>query len=138
LFPDEKTSRNYKTKEKEVTERVTEEFPDLSWITDKRVEDGCSRRRPDLLLDMGSHLLIIEIDEHKHEGYDCSCENKRLMEISLDLQHRPIVFVRFNPDSYVKYRRKKNKFVLETQLIWSVVYTQKQKGRMGKKNTNFN
>ena len=57
-------------------------------------------RRPDLLLDMGSHIIIVEIDENKHSGYDCSCENKRLMEISQDLQHRPIVFIRFNPDSY--------------------------------------
>jgi hypothetical protein len=69
-------------------------------VADKRVVDGCSRRRPDLLLDMGSHIIIVEVDEHKHEGYDCSCENKRLMEISQDLQHRPIVFIRFNPDAY--------------------------------------
>ena len=64
------------------------------------VKDGCSRRRPDLLLDMGSHIVIIEIDENKHTDYDCSCENKRLMELSMDLQHRPIVFIRFNPDDY--------------------------------------
>jgi len=69
-------------------------------VTDKKVADGCSRRRPDLLLDMGSHIIIVEIDEHKHTAYDCSCEHKRLMEISQDLQHRPIVFIRFNPDEY--------------------------------------
>ena len=33
-------------------------------------------------------------------GYECSCENKRLMELSQDLGHRPIVFIRFNPDDY--------------------------------------
>ena len=33
---------------------------------------------------------------------DCSCENKRIMEISQDLGHRPIVFIRFNPDEYNK------------------------------------
>ena len=32
---------------------------------------------------------------------DCSCENKRIMEISRDLGHRPTVFIRFNPDEYV-------------------------------------
>jgi len=73
---------------------------DFTWVADKKVQDGCSRRRPDLLLDMGSHIIIVEIDENKHTDYDCSCENKRLMQISQDLQHRPIVFIRFNPDAY--------------------------------------
>ena len=50
---------------------------------------------------MGSHIIIIEIDENAHTDYDCSCENKRLMEISQDLGFRPIVFIRFNPDDYV-------------------------------------
>ena len=49
---------------------------------------------------MGSHIIIVEIDENRHNYYDCSCENKRLMEISQDLQHRPVVFIRFNPDEY--------------------------------------
>ena len=92
--------RNHKTKEKEVVDCVMQHYPQFTWIADRRVQDGCSRRRPDLLLDMGSHILIVEIDENKHSGYDCSCENKRLMEISQDLQHRPIVLIRFNPDSY--------------------------------------
>jgi hypothetical protein len=35
---------------------------------------------------MGSHIIIVEIDENKHTDYDCSCENKRLMELSKDLQ----------------------------------------------------
>ena len=93
--------RNYKTKEKEVVNNIIETFPDFTWISDKKIQDGCSRRRPDLLLDLGSHIIIVEVDENKHNDYDCSCENKRLMEISQDLGHRPIVFIRFNPDSYI-------------------------------------
>lgn len=92
--------RNYKTKEKDVADRIIKAFPNFTWVADKRVKDGCSRRRPDLLLDMGSHVIIVEVDENKHFGYDCSCENKRIMELSQDLQHRPIVFIRFNPDDY--------------------------------------
>jgi hypothetical protein len=91
---------NYKTKEKDVVDRITQTFTSFTWVADKKVQDGCSRRRPDLLLDMGSHIIIVEIDENKHTDYDCSCENKRLMELSQDLQHRPIVFIRFNPDDY--------------------------------------
>ena len=92
--------RNYKTKEKDVVDRIVQEFPDFTWIADKKVADGCSRRRPDLLLDLGSHIIIIEVDENKHDTYECSCENKRLMELWQDLNHRPIVFIRFNPDDY--------------------------------------
>lgn len=95
------TMRNYKTKETDVVDQIRQSFPNFDWVHDKKVQDGCSRRRPDLLLDMGSHIMIVEVDENKHTDYDCSCENKRLMELSQDLQHRPIVFIRFNPDDYI-------------------------------------
>ena len=97
---DKPAMQNYKTKEKEVVDCIRESFPNFTWVADKRIQDGCSRRRPDLLLDMGSHIIIVEIDENRHDYYDCICENKRLMELSQDLQHRPIVFIRFNPDKY--------------------------------------
>jgi hypothetical protein len=107
LCPDIKISRNFKTKENDIVDRVKNEFPGFSWVCDKRVVDGCSKRRPDLLLDMGTHIIIIEVDENKHDTYDCSCENKRLMEISQDVGHRPVVFIRFNPDNYLNKDGKK-------------------------------
>ncbi len=70
-------------------------------MCDRRIEGGCSRRCPDLFLDMGSHIVIVEVDESKYDEYDCTCENRRLMEISQDLNHRHIVMIRFNPDGYV-------------------------------------
>lgn len=100
LFPDKPVSRNYKTKEYAVVEFVKNKFPDLSWIADKKVNGGCSKRRPDLLLDLGYQIVIIEVDENQHIDYDCSCQNKRIMELSQDLGHRPIIFIRFNPDDY--------------------------------------
>jgi hypothetical protein len=103
LFPDRPNARNYKTKEKAVVDFILKEFPldKYSWISDKRIHDGCSRKRPDLFLDLGYQLIIVEVDENQHESYDCSCENKRLMELSQDVNHRPIIFIRFNPDDYV-------------------------------------
>ena len=98
--PDKPNARNYKTKERTVVDIVLAAFPSFTWVTDKKVQDGCSRRRPDLFLDMGSHVIIVEVDENQHTEYDCSCENKRLMEISQDVGHRPIIFIRFNPDDY--------------------------------------
>ena len=106
LFPHSPLTRNYKTKEASVAEFVKRTFSKYTWITDKRVQDGCSRRRPDVLLDLGDQVLIIEVDENKHSDYECSCENKRVMELSQDVGHRPIVFIRFNPDSYVEENQK--------------------------------
>jgi hypothetical protein len=93
--------RNYKTKERAVATAILECYPNFTWKTDKAIEGGCSNRRPDLLLDMGSHVVIVEVDEDQHTDYDCSCENKRLMQISQDIQHRPLIFIRFNPDTYL-------------------------------------
>jgi hypothetical protein len=105
LFPDKPVTRNYKTKEFAVVEYVKTRFPGVDWVEDKSVNNGCSKKRPDLLLDLGYQILIIEVDENQHtgSGYECSCENKRIMELSQDVGHRPIVFIRFNPDKYVKY-----------------------------------
>ncbi len=100
LFPDKPVSRNYKTKEHFVSEFVKTKFPSVNWINDKPIYDGCSKKRPDLLLDLGYQIIIIEVDEDQHRMYDCSCENKRMMELSKDVGHRPIIFIRFNPDNY--------------------------------------
>jgi len=99
LFPENKITTNYKTKEKAVVDFVKNKF-NYDWIYDKKIFDGCSKRRPDLLLDLGFQIIIIEIDENQHCKYDSICENKRIMEISKDLGHRNIVFIRFNPDKY--------------------------------------
>ncbi len=106
LFPDEPVIRNYKTKETTVATYVIEKFPDVTWICDREVEGGYSRRRPDLFLDMGSHVVIVEADENKHDTYDRTCENRRMMEISQDLNHRHIVMIRFNPLGTFMRRRE--------------------------------
>lgn len=100
LFPYRPNTKNYKTKEKTTVDYILEKYPDFTWITDRKIQDGCSRKRPDLLLDLGYQVIIVEIDENQHESYDCSCENKRLMLLSQDVSHRPIIFIRFNPDEY--------------------------------------
>ena len=106
MFPDKPVTRNYKTKEFSVVEFIKNKFPNMDWISDKIIQGGCSKKRPDLLLDLGYQIIIVEIDENQHINY--SCENKRVMEISQDLSHRPIIFIRFNPDDY----KIKNKIIL--------------------------
>ena len=103
-FPDEQVVRNYKTKEKHITYAVKIKFPEQIWISDKIISGGCSKKRPDMFLDFGSHVIIIEIDENQHGDYNC--ENKRIMELSKDVNHRPIIMVRFNPDNYIRNKIK--------------------------------
>ena len=105
--PDKPNARNYKTKESAVSTFITKTFPNVSFISDKQIADGCSKRRPDVIVDFGTHCIIIETDEKKHSTYECSCENKRIMEISRDVGHRPIVFLRFNPDAYTDEKGNK-------------------------------
>jgi hypothetical protein len=109
LFPDRPNARNYKTKERTIVDYVKTTFPDFTWVADRKVADGCSARRPDLLLDLGYQVIVVEVDENQHEVYDCSCENKRLMEISRDVGHRPLIFLRFNPDGYTGGENEKVK-----------------------------
>jgi hypothetical protein len=97
-FPDSKVTRNFKTKELAVREFLNIQFPNVTLIHDKRVD--CSLYRPDFSIDMGSHSVIIEVDENQHEKYDLSCENKRLMSIFQGFGSRPLVVIRFNPDKY--------------------------------------
>ncbi len=106
-FPDKPVAKNYKTKEFSVVEFVKLWFPNFTWFADKQVKDGCSSKRPDLLIDLGYQIIIVEVDENQHNKYDCSCENKRLMEISQDLGHRPIIFIRFNPDDYININNER-------------------------------
>ena len=101
MYPDRPVQKNYKTKEFSVVEYITNVFSDYTWITDKKIQEGCSLKRPDLLLDLGYQVIIIEVDENQHKKYDCSCQNKRIMELSQDVGHRPIIFIRFNPDDYI-------------------------------------
>jgi hypothetical protein len=106
LFPDKPVSRNYKIKEKHVTDYVktvlAQDLNHLQAQYDKIIEGGCSRRRPDVLIDCLTHSIVIEVDENQHDTEEyCTCENKRVMELFTDLGSRPLVMLRFNPDEYI-------------------------------------
>jgi uncharacterized protein YajQ (UPF0234 family) len=101
LFPNENICKNYRTKEKAVCDYIKINFPQFNIINDKKIKGGCSNRRPDIYIELDNQIIIIEIDENQHNNYDCSCENKRLMEISRDVNYKSIIFIRFNPDDYI-------------------------------------
>jgi hypothetical protein len=94
----------------------------LTMAFDKTIEGGCSKKRPDLFIDFGSHCLIIEVDENRHANY--ACEQKRMISLYEDInglepinsdskestytRFRKVIFLRFNPDGYteqsIKYK----------------------------------
>lgn len=98
LHPSDPRCRSIQTKERHFTIKVKELFPQT--VLDKAIAGGCSKRRPDCLIDVESHSIIVEVDENQHQGYEDSCENKRIMEIFKDLGNRPLVVIRINPDRY--------------------------------------
>ena len=101
--PDIEVFRNYKTKERAVVEFLLQQFPSLTWVLDKKV--GSSLRRPDARADMGAYMLIVEIDERKHTGKNG--EHERLMQISEDIGHKPLIVIRINPDAYIDAEGKR-------------------------------
>jgi hypothetical protein len=102
--PDHKMTHAVRVKERLVADALREALPDMHIVLDKRVQGGCSGRRPDVFMyvtsedDQTLYVLIIECDEDQHKGY--SCENKRTMQLFEDCGRVPIVLVRFNPDAY--------------------------------------
>jgi len=96
--PSEEIPSRFKMKENYINDYIMKKLPQYKIINDKSVSGGCSRKRPDWLIDMLTHSVIIENDENSHKNY--SCENKRMMELFIDLGSRPLIMIRFNCDKY--------------------------------------
>jgi hypothetical protein len=79
---------------------LKEYFPNIEIKNNKTIDGGCSKKRPDVMIDCLTHTIIIECDENQHQYDNYSCENKRTMELFTDLGNRPMVMIRFNPDEY--------------------------------------
>jgi len=106
LFPDNTIVRLHRTKERAVADYIKAEYPNLTITFDRTVADGCSRRRPDILMDFGEYVIITEVDENQHDAHVYSCENKRMMQLFTDIGNRPLVMIRFNPDRYYDQKQR--------------------------------
>jgi hypothetical protein len=82
-----------------VLSHINQCFPELNVVNDRRIGGGCSEKRPDFFIELLTHVIIVEVDENAHISYAPICENKRVMELSEDIGHRPMVLIRFNPDA---------------------------------------
>jgi len=96
--PDDPRITNFKKREDAYMVPLKGKYRDI--ILDKSIDGGCSKRRPDGLIDILTHSIIIEIDEDQHIGKGYNCENKRMMLLFEDLGSRPLVMIRLNPDKY--------------------------------------
>ncbi|CAI2174051.1 13049_t:CDS:2 [Funneliformis geosporum] len=56
-------------------------------------------RRPDFVIDAGTHQVVLEVDEYQHKKGEYNCEIKRMWDIAQALGI-PTFFIRYNPDSY--------------------------------------
>jgi hypothetical protein len=77
--------------------------------TDKMVNMGeCGKERPDRFWDLGTHVIVLEVDEDQHAGQADSCDIIRMVNISQSLGGIQVMFIRYNPDEFNMKKRKRN------------------------------
>ncbi len=99
-YPDTLRVKNYLTKERHIVAFFKEHYPNYVWVYNRNLNSCARGPRPDLLVDFGSFVVIIEVDEHQHKhSIYIECDEKRTTDISVKLD-KPLVMLRINPDSY--------------------------------------
>jgi hypothetical protein len=98
-YPDTILACNYRVKEFAVVEYVKKTLKH-EFTLNKKIIGGNSKRRPDIALELDTHVIIIEVDENQHDNYSKDYNKIRDEELWLDYNKKPIVFIRFNPDEY--------------------------------------
>ena len=126
LNPNDKRCKRIKFKENEMIKYIQQTFKDLNWICDNSLigDNMCLKYRPDVLLHLNNHSIVIECDERQHRHYkdNNSCENSREHQIQEAL-NRPVVFIRFNPDEYLDLNNKKvmSCFIVDKKLGFNTI-----------------
>jgi len=70
----------------------------IKLIHNKTIQGSYGTRRPDWLINLISHVIIVECDENMHNNYDSNDEKERINELHEDLEYRDLVVIRINPD----------------------------------------
>lgn len=91
------STKRQKTKEMEVVTFLQEHK--IDFVHNKSSGFVCGNYRPDIKIDAGTHLVIVEIDEDQHSQYDQGCEIARMYNI-YQSEGLPCVFIRYNPDAF--------------------------------------
>ncbi len=100
LNPDSERVIEYKTKENAFTSPLKEKFNNA--ILDKKIEGSNENFRPDFLLKLETHSIIVEIDERQHvkKDYNEYLEKIRLESFKSSLGDKLLIVIRLNPDNY--------------------------------------
>jgi hypothetical protein len=75
---------------------------EIKYTHDLIVKDGCSRKRPDFIINPTWGTIILEVDEFQHnrKTYTCECEIQRMKMLYFDVGVENLLFIRYNPDEY--------------------------------------
>ena len=105
----------HKTKEWRILKK---ELPEKDFVHNKSVGTTCTPNKifPDILFDLDTHHVIVEIDEHQHRGASYNCEEKRMRDIIANLG-TSCYFIRYNPDN-----KKSNELILLESIKKSFEY----------------
>ena len=72
---------------------------------DKVVEPGLDKslygcNRPDFSFRLADRWVLVEVDEYQHKGGNYKCERRRELQLLNCSGNLPVVFIRFNPDTF--------------------------------------
>ena len=105
--PTNPLNRGYK--EKVIVSDISEYLKithSIDIIHNQKIEGGSSKRRPDILVKLDTHYIIIEIDERQHQTFNyVNDKEQRLNDIIMDLNNVPLILIRFNPDAYKDHNK---------------------------------
>lgn len=91
-------------KEDTVRAFISQRFPSVEWITNKMISGSC-KEKPDMRAELDTHIVIVEVDETQHYYTPPHKELERLEKIQ-EACEKPVIAIRFNPDSYTDDRGK--------------------------------
>ena len=88
-----------RSKELHILKSIQDVYNDHTIISNKMIPNTCKHKyRPDILMDLGYIVIVVEVDEDQHHTYPSSCELARETYIHETLNYRKVLFIRFNPD----------------------------------------
>lgn len=115
----------YPNKIKRKEHIIRDRLSDINWTSKDKPIKG-TKRRPDLLLDLKSHIIILEIDENQHKNYNKQCEITRINELVTVLGDRKIICLRFNCDKYILDNKKINSCFSTTKIQGKLKINEKE------------
>lgn len=88
---------------KEVLDRNGIVYSSYDKVIDQAI---CGRERPDFVIEAATHVIVLEVDEHQHNDRHPECEMYRMINISQSFGGTPVIFLRYNPDTFKVGRMK--------------------------------